>query len=63
MTEGLYADCQDATRVAALISGNVDMAYPIPVQDWKRLEDACGVKPLTGPEARTIFLGFRPAPR
>ncbi len=48
----------DATRVAALISGNVDMAYPIPVQDWKRLEDAKGVKPLTGPEARTIFLGF-----
>jgi peptide/nickel transport system substrate-binding protein len=49
---------QDATRVAALISGNVHMAYPIPVQDWKRLEDAAGVKPLTGPEARTIFLGF-----
>ena len=49
---------QDATRVAALISGNVHMAYPIPVQDWQRLEDADGVKPLTGPEARTIFLGF-----
>ncbi|MEZ5651012.1 MAG: ABC transporter substrate-binding protein [Burkholderiaceae bacterium] len=48
----------DATRVAALISGDVDMAYPIPVQDWKRLEDAAGVRPLTGPEARTIFLGF-----
>ncbi|MEZ5658607.1 MAG: ABC transporter substrate-binding protein [Burkholderiaceae bacterium] len=49
---------QDATRVAALISGDVDMAFPIPVQDWKRLEDAAGVRPLTGPEARTIFLGF-----
>lgn len=49
---------QDATRVAALISGNVHMAYPIPVQDWQRLEDADGVRPLTGPEARTIFLGF-----
>lgn len=49
---------QDATRVAALISGNVHMAYPIPIQDWKRLEDAVGVRPLTGPEARTIFLGF-----
>src|SRR3546814_19845764 len=34
------------------------MAYPIPVQDWKRLDDADGVSPLTGPEARTIFLGF-----
>jgi peptide/nickel transport system substrate-binding protein len=49
---------QDATRVAALVSGDVDLAFPIPVQDWKRLENADGVRPLTGPEARTIFLGF-----
>ena len=34
------------------------MAYPVPVQDWQRLADADGVKPLAGPEARTIFLGF-----
>ena len=34
------------------------MAYPVPVQDWQRLEDADGVRPLAGPEARTIFLGF-----
>jgi len=47
-----------ATRVAALISGQVDMVYPVPVQDWKRLEDADGVEPLAGPEARTIFLGM-----
>lgn len=47
-----------ATRVAALISGQVDMVYPVPVQDWKRLEDAEGVVPLNGPEARTIFLGM-----
>ena len=49
---------QDATRVAALIAGDVDMAYPVPVQDWERLDKADGVAPLTGPEARTIFLGF-----
>jgi len=49
---------QDATRVAALIAGDVDMAYPIPVQDWDRLEQAEGARPLTGAEARTIFLGF-----
>jgi len=49
---------QDATRVAALIAGQVDLAYPVPVQDWARLEEAEGVEPLTGPEARTIFLGF-----
>jgi peptide/nickel transport system substrate-binding protein len=49
---------QDATRVAALISGELDLAYPVPLQDWKRLENAPGVKPLHGPEARTIFLGM-----
>ena len=48
----------DATRVAALISGNVHMAYPIPVQDWSTLRRNPEVRPLTGPEARTIFLGF-----
>ncbi len=47
-----------ATRVAALISGQVDMVYPVPVQDWQRLENSAGVKPLAGPEARTIFLGM-----
>ena len=36
---------QDATRVAALISGNVHMAYPVPVQDWKRLDDANRIAP------------------
>lgn len=49
---------QDSTRVAALLSGEVDLAYPIPVQDWQRLEDAEGVSPMTGAEARTIFLGM-----
>ena len=59
VTEAVFTPIsQDATRVAALISGDVHMAYPIPVQDWNRLERAEGVKPLTGPEARTIFLGF-----
>ncbi len=59
VTEAIFTPVgQDATRVAALIAGDVDMAYPVPVQDWQRLEDAAGVKPLTGAEARTIFLGF-----
>jgi len=49
---------QPATRVAALISGEMDLIMPVPVQDWKRLEDADGVVPLTGPEARAIFIGF-----
>lgn len=49
---------QDATRVAALLSGAVDMAYPIPVQDQKRLQSASDTSALVGPETRTIFLGF-----
>lgn len=48
----------DATRVAALLSGELDMVYPIPVQDIKRVNDNAGTKALTGPELRTIFLGF-----
>ena len=59
VTEAVFTPIgQNATRVAALIAGDVDMAYPIPVQDWDRLRNALGAKPLTGPEARTIFLGF-----
>ncbi len=59
VTEAIFTPIgQDATRVAALIAGDVDLAYPVPVQDWQRLDDAAGVMPLTGPEARTIFLGF-----
>jgi peptide/nickel transport system substrate-binding protein len=59
VTEAIFTPIgQDATRVAALIAGDVDMAYPIPVQDWDRLKSADGVSPLTGAEARTIFLGF-----
>ncbi len=49
---------QAATRVAALLSGQIDLAYPVPVQDWKRINAAPGVTALTGPEARTIFLGL-----
>ncbi|MEM7653962.1 MAG: ABC transporter substrate-binding protein [Pseudomonadota bacterium] len=59
VTEGIFTPIsQDATRVAALISGELHLVYPIPVQDWKRLEGASGVQPLSGPEARTIFLGM-----
>ncbi len=49
---------QDASRVAALLSGDVHMAYPIPVQDMKRVDGNAGTKMLVGPELRTIFLGF-----
>jgi peptide/nickel transport system substrate-binding protein len=47
-----------STRVAALLSGNVLMAYPIPVQDMKRVDDNPGTHMLVGPEVRTIYLGM-----
>ncbi len=49
---------QDATRVAALLSGEVDMIEPVPVQDMKRVADAANTKLMTGPELRVIHLYF-----
>jgi len=48
----------DATRVAALLSGEIDLMYPVPLQDIKRLESDPNTEALEGPELRTIFLGF-----
>lgn len=48
----------DATRVAALLSGELDMIFPAPLQDAKRIMAAPGIKVLQGPSLRTIFLGF-----
>ncbi|HSI55725.1 MAG: ABC transporter substrate-binding protein [Ramlibacter sp.] len=48
----------DATRVAALISGEVDLMEPVPVQDVDRLKADPKLKVLQGPELRVIFLGM-----
>lgn len=48
----------DATRVAALLSGEIDMMYPVPVQDIERVNNNSGTSVKTGPELRTIFLGM-----
>jgi peptide/nickel transport system substrate-binding protein len=47
-----------ATRVAALISGEIDMMQPVPLQDIPRVEANSGLKIMHGMEARTIFLGM-----
>ncbi len=47
-----------ATRVAALLSGEVDVIEPVPVQDIPRVNSSADSKVLAGPELRTIFLGF-----
>ncbi|MBV9250586.1 MAG: ABC transporter substrate-binding protein, partial [Acetobacteraceae bacterium] len=46
------------TRVAALLSGEVDMIYTVPPQDMARIKQASGKKLIETPELRTIFLGF-----
>jgi peptide/nickel transport system substrate-binding protein len=48
----------DATAVAALLSGDVDFINPVPVQDVARLEETPDVKVIRGIEARVIMLGF-----
>ncbi len=46
----------EATRVAALLAGDVDMLTDVPVQDLERLGKEKGLKVVNGPEVRTIFL-------
>src|SRR4051812_28767986 len=48
----------DATRVAALLSGEIDVMEPVPVQDVDRINASAKAKVLVGPELRTIFLGM-----
>jgi peptide/nickel transport system substrate-binding protein len=48
----------DATRVAALLSGEVDLIEPVPIQDIQRVNSASNVQVLAGPELRTIYLGM-----
>ncbi|WP_372527841.1 ABC transporter substrate-binding protein [Piscinibacter sp.] len=48
----------DATRVAALLSGEVDVMEPVPLQDVERVKASGNLTALQGPELRTIFLGM-----
>lgn len=47
-----------ATRVAALLSGELDFVLDPPPQDVERLRAANGIKIVEGPEWRVIHLGF-----
>jgi len=49
----------DATRVAALLSGEVDMVHVVPVQDVARIRGNSRLRVLEGQENRTVLLGFR----
>ena len=48
----------DATRLAALLSGEVDFVQDVPVQDIERLRGQQNLRVNVGPENRSIFFGM-----
>jgi peptide/nickel transport system substrate-binding protein len=59
MTEIVYSPIKaEATRVAALLSGEVDMILDPSPQDLARLRSSANLKVIDGVENRTIFLGM-----
>lgn len=60
VTEIIYTPISDAaTRIAALLSGEVDIVQDVPVQDIDRLSSSEGFKVETGPENRSIYFGYK----
>ena len=59
VTEIIYLPIAEAaTRIAALLSGEVDIVQDVPVQDIERLANSAGFKIETGPENRVIYFGY-----
>jgi peptide/nickel transport system substrate-binding protein len=59
ITEAIFTPIQNsATAVAALLSGEVDMIEPVPVQDAERVDENEGTRVIRGIESRVIMLGF-----
>jgi peptide/nickel transport system substrate-binding protein len=59
LTEVVFTRIANAsTRVAALLSGELDMIYTVPPQDIERIRQTKGLKVLQTPELRTVYLGF-----
>jgi peptide/nickel transport system substrate-binding protein len=48
----------DGTRTSALLRGEVDMVYTLPLQSVEEVKKTKGLKALIGPELRVVFLGF-----
>lgn len=48
----------NATRVAALLSGEVDFIRNVPPQDVARIESTAGMKIIRAPHLRNIFFGM-----
>ena len=59
VTEVIYTPIQNpATRVAALLSGEVDFVQDVPVQDLARVAGTDGLDVRTAPQNRVIFFGM-----
>jgi peptide/nickel transport system substrate-binding protein len=59
VTEVIYTQVSaDATRTAALLSGQVDFILDPPTQDVARLEKDAGTRVVRGQENRVVFFGF-----
>ncbi|MBV1867571.1 MAG: ABC transporter substrate-binding protein [Marinosulfonomonas sp.] len=59
VTEIIYTPIQNkATRVAALLSGEVDFIQDVPVQDLARVGSTDGLEVRTAPQNRVIFFGM-----
>jgi peptide/nickel transport system substrate-binding protein len=59
LDEAVFTPIQNsATAVAALLSGEIDMIEPVPVQDAERVDANDGTRVIRGIESRVIMLGF-----
>jgi peptide/nickel transport system substrate-binding protein len=59
VTEAVFTRIANpSTRVAALLSGEIDFVYTVPPQDVDRIGSTAGTKIIKSPELRTIFLGM-----
>ena len=59
VTEIVYSPIKsEATRMAALLSGQVDLVLDPTPQDLQRVQANKALKVVTGPENRTIFFGM-----
>ena len=59
VTDVVYTPIKsDATRVSALLAGDVDLVTDLPTQDVDRLRKESIIKILDGHEVRTIFIGL-----
>ena len=59
ITEAIFTPIgQNATGMAALLSGEIDFISPIPLQDVPRMKERAGFTVHEGVEARVLMFGF-----